>query len=154
MQHPSVFEHLLSIKAERGTGFIVLIDPDKLAPDGLPRLVEACVSVGVDALFVGGSLLHTVELESYLQHLKALSPLPVIGFPGSLQQISPTLDAILYLSVISGRNPDYLFGRHVMASSFAQTTEPGNHLYRLHAGRVGADYDGAVHEQFDSTSPA
>ncbi|MEM6335742.1 MAG: geranylgeranylglyceryl/heptaprenylglyceryl phosphate synthase [Bacteroidota bacterium] len=111
-----IYDHLLSIRAQHGAGFIVLIDPDKLPPEHFGRFVDACEPAGADAFFVGGSLMHAVELDQYIERLKQIASVPVIGFPGSLSQISPHLDALLYLSVISGRNPDYLFGRHVHAA--------------------------------------
>lgn len=116
VQHTSIYDHLGEVRARKGAGFIVLIDPDKLDVAALPRFAERCARADVDAFFVGGTLLHAVDLDAYISTLKAATALPVIGFPGSLNQISPHLDAILYLSLISGRNPDYLFGRHVVAA--------------------------------------
>ncbi len=95
---------------------IVLIDPDKLPVARIAPFVETCEQAGVDALFVGGSLLHTVDLDAYVCAIKRATSLPVIGFPGSLGQLVRPLDAVLYLSIISGRNPEYLFGQHVQAA--------------------------------------
>lgn len=98
----------------------MLIDPDKLPVERIERFVETCVVADVDALFVGGSLIHTVDLDKYVAAIKRASPLPVIGFPGSLTQVVRPLDAVLYLSIISGRNPEYLFGQHVQAAPLIQ----------------------------------
>lgn len=111
-----IYDHLLKAQRQHGAGFIVLIDPDKLPFDDLPRFARQCDEAGVDALFVGGSLLHATAVDAYLRHLRAATALPLIGFPGSLSQISPELDALLYLSVVSGRNPEYLIGQHVHAA--------------------------------------
>lgn len=111
-----IFETLVAVRNERGAGFIVLIDPDKLHEERLPRFVDECERAGVDAFFVGGSLMHAVELNRYVHRLKAQTQLPVVGFPGSLNQLSPHLDAVLYLSIVSGRNPEYLIGQHVHAA--------------------------------------
>ncbi len=111
-----IYDHLLRVRAERGAGFLVLIDPDKLHQDELPPFVESCMEADVDALLVGGSLIHAAEMETYVRRIKAHAAIPVIGFPGSLHQLSPALDAVLFLSVISGRNPEYLFGQHVQAA--------------------------------------
>lgn len=113
MQTPTIYERLLAAKAAQGAGFIVLIDPDKMAPEHLPDFAELCERAEVDAFFVGGSLMHAVELQQYVEVLQAATTLPIIGFPGSLTQICGALDAVLYLSIISGRNPEYLFGQHV-----------------------------------------
>lgn len=116
----SVYQRLLHVQQERGAGFIVLIDPDKLAAPLLPSFADHCHEAGVDALFVGGSLLHAPAFDAYLRRLREVTHLPLIGFPGSLSQVSAELDAILFLSVISGRNPEYLFGQHVHAAPVIQ----------------------------------
>lgn len=95
---------------------MLLIDPDDTPEDALPELSARAESVGVDAFFLGGSLVHSTELDRYVGTLKRHTPLPVIGFPGAITQVVGQLDALLFLSVISGRNPDYLIGRHVVAA--------------------------------------
>ena len=129
----TTYDRLLTVRDKAGAGFIVLIDPDKTPVAQLPQLVEQCLTAGVDALFIGGSLLYGTAFQAYVSALKALSPLPVIGFPGSINQIAPDLDAILYLSIVSGRNPDYLFGRHIQAAPIikAMNVEPISTGYML-----------------------
>ena len=112
----AVYDSLLSVRNERGGGFIVLVDPDKLSIDRLRTRIPIFESAGIDALFVGGSLMHASEVDQYVGELQEITTLPIIGFPGSVSQISPKLDAVLFLSVISGRNPDMLFGQHVHAA--------------------------------------
>ncbi len=112
----SVFDYLLDVRGRKGAGFIVLIDPDKLAASQLESFAQLCEASDVDALFLGGSLMHATELEQYVARLKKSTALPVVGFPGSLNQVTPSLDAVLYLSVVSGRNPEFLFGQHVHAA--------------------------------------
>lgn len=112
----SVFNYLLDVRGRKGAGFIVLIDPDKLADVHLQSFAGLCETSDVDALFLGGSLMHATELEQYVRRLKESTDLPVVGFPGSLNQVTPSLDALLYLSVVSGRNPEFLFGQHVHAA--------------------------------------
>lgn len=115
-----IYDHLMNARRTKGAGFIVLIDPDKLPEEALPGFAARCAEAEVDALFVGGSLMHQTELDRYVRALKAASPLPVVGFPGSLNQVTPSLDAVLFLSVISGRNPEFLFGQHVYAAPLIQ----------------------------------
>ncbi|MEO1480243.1 MAG: hypothetical protein AAFV01_16875, partial [Bacteroidota bacterium] len=67
----SVYDRLLAARDTHGAGFVVLIDPDKLAPEDAPGFVERCVDAGVDALFLGGSLMHQGELERYVEILRA-----------------------------------------------------------------------------------
>ncbi|MEX0821437.1 MAG: geranylgeranylglyceryl/heptaprenylglyceryl phosphate synthase [Rhodothermales bacterium] len=107
----------------KGASFVVLIDPDKLPEARLESFSEMCAESDVDAFFVGGSLLNPTELEPYVARLKASCELPVIGFPGSLYQVTRSLDAVLYLSIISGRNPEYLFGQHVQAAPIIRRLE-------------------------------
>ena len=116
----TVYERLLAARDRHGAGFIVLIDPDKLSVDDAPAFAERCADAGADALFVGGSLMHQAELDGYVGTLKTgcggEETLPIVSFPGSLSQIAPAFDALLYLSVVSGRNPEYLIGQHVHAA--------------------------------------
>lgn len=100
----------------KGSAFGVLVDPDKQPAAVLPPMLAACEEAGVDLLFLGGSLMHAGEFDAYVHELKASTGLPVIGFPGSVSQVSGKLDAILFLSLVSGRNPEYLIGQHVYAA--------------------------------------
>ncbi|HYE95466.1 MAG TPA: geranylgeranylglyceryl/heptaprenylglyceryl phosphate synthase [Rubricoccaceae bacterium] len=112
----SVYDHLLAIRREKGAGFVVLIDPDKLDAPDAPAFAARCTEAGADAFFIGGSLMHQGELDRYIGALKTATDLPVVAFPGSLGQLSPAFDALLYLSVVSGRNPELLIGQHVHAA--------------------------------------
>lgn len=112
----SVYEYLLDVIARRGCGYIVLIDPDKADARGVGKIVEAACDGGADALFVGSSLIINSDYDVLLQQIKAISTVPVIIFPGNTMQISPHADAILFLSLISGRDPQYLIGEHVRAA--------------------------------------
>ncbi len=115
-QRMSTYEQLLRIRRDRGAGYLVLIDPDKASSADLPALVRNATAAGADAFLIGGSLMLSDEFDAVLKTLKSSTSLPVIIFPGSLFQISPVADAILYLVLISGRNPDNLIGNHVIAS--------------------------------------
>lgn len=116
MSNEKTFARLQAACDARGAGFLVLFDPDKESQVELPRLADQYARAGVDAFLIGGSLLHAPDFDGFVSRLKRSVDLPVIGFPGSLSQISAELDAILYLSVISSRNPEYLFGQHVHAA--------------------------------------
>jgi len=100
-----------------GSGKIaVLIDPDKQNEQTLLLLVEAAVRCRVDYLFVGGSLLLENTLAHTVKTIKANCAIPVILFPGNNYQLCEEADALLLLSLISGRNPEYLIGQHVVAA--------------------------------------
>lgn len=112
----ATYDRLLDIARRQGAAFVVLIDPDKLPEAELPAFAERCEGAGVDVLFIGGSLVYAGQLEQYVERLKASTRLPVVAFPGTLLQITPGFDAVLYLSVVSGRNPEHLIGQHVHAA--------------------------------------
>lgn len=111
-----IYSHLLNQKNKGKKSFAVLIDPDKAETQSLVRLSELSVTAGVDYFLVGGSLVISNRLDEVVQQLKALSSIPVILFPGSPSQISRYADALLYLSLISGRNPELLIGQHVISA--------------------------------------
>lgn len=93
----------------------VLIDPDKQNQDKLLRTIETCVSCQVDFIMVGGSLV-SGSADALIDFIKQKCNLPVVLFPGSLLQLSPNADALFLLSLISGRNPEFLIGNHVLAA--------------------------------------
>lgn len=102
-----------TIKSDRGT-FALLIDPDKQR-DNLSDLVTKAGNLGVDLILVGGSLVKR-GMDETIAVIKNNGNIPTVLFPGSVFQFTPTADAILLLSLISGRNPEYLIGNHVIAS--------------------------------------
>jgi len=105
------------LSAGSGKKFAVLVDPDKLDSSGSGRVAELCVHAGVDFIFAGGSLVTTSRMEEMVSELRSLTGLPVVLFPGNAMQVCRSADAILLLSLISGRNPDMLIGRQVEAAS-------------------------------------
>jgi putative glycerol-1-phosphate prenyltransferase len=111
-----VYQDLLARKRTGKSGFAVLVDPDKVAPADMPHLAALCNDAGVDYVLMGGSLVVADTLDNCIQRFKAESDIPVILFPGSPSQVSPYADALLYLSLISGRNPEHLIGQHVVSA--------------------------------------
>jgi phosphoglycerol geranylgeranyltransferase len=107
---------ILSYFSSAGKKLAVLIDPDKQDVSAIPSLVKIIEESGADFIFVGGSLLIKDVFEDTVESIKKHSKLPVIIFPGSQSQISSHADAILLLSLISGRNPELLIGQHVLAA--------------------------------------
>ena len=111
-----IYQHLLSLKKQNKSGFAVLVDPDKVAPSDMQYLAELCNDAGVDYILMGGSLLVDHQLDACIQRFKAESNIPVVLFPGSPAQVTSYADALLYLSLISGRNPELLIGQHVVSA--------------------------------------
>lgn len=94
----------------------MLIDPDKAELSLMNGFIEHSSELGVDALLVGSSFLLHDSFDLTVKEIKKRAKSPVILFPGSSNQISKYADAILFLSLISGRNPNLLFGDHVTAA--------------------------------------
>lgn len=90
----------------------VLIDPDKFNAE----VIKNCNNAKVDFLLVGGSLITNGNFEKTIESIKKISKIPSIIFPGNNLQISNKADAIFLLSLISGRNPEMLIGKHVIAA--------------------------------------
>ena len=111
-----VFQQLLDIKSEKGAGYIVLIDPDRKNEDTLVKQVTVANKFSVDALFVGGSLMMDSKHNERVAVIKKEADIPVIFFPGGLNQLNQYYDAILFMSLLSGRNPQYLIGEQVVAA--------------------------------------
>jgi len=96
--------------------FALLIDPDRTSGSELERVIERAAQAGTDLFYVGGSLMMDDNLVRTVRTIKRLTDVPVVLFPGDQMQVTSEADAILLLSVISGRNPEMLIGRHVMAA--------------------------------------
>ena len=111
-----VFQQLLDVKSEKGAGYIVLIDPDRKNEDTLAKQVTVANKSNVDALFVGGSLMMDSKHNERVAVIKKEADIPVIFFPGGLNQLNQYYDAILFMSLLSGRNPQYLIGEQVVAA--------------------------------------
>lgn len=103
--------------------FAVLIDPDKTTISSLQKLVKIAVSGGVDYFFFGGSLLINDDQDRLITCLKESSDIPVMLFPGNSLQLTNKADGLLLLSLISGRNPEMLIGRHVISAPFLKKSK-------------------------------
>lgn len=111
-----IYNELLEKKRKGQKSFAVLIDPDKVTISVLDELIALSTEARVDYFLVGGSLVISNHLDEVVLHLKKNCPIPVILFPGSPSQVSRHADALLYLSLISGRNPELLIGQHVVSA--------------------------------------
>jgi len=112
----SVYNSLLNKKISGQKSFAVLIDPDKVTMQETDTLCKLAEDARVDYLFVGGSLIVSNHLDDIILQIKKNTSIPVVLFPGSPSQISRHADALLYLSLISGRNADLLIGQHVISA--------------------------------------
>lgn len=111
-----VLSHIQQSKQKGDKLFALLIDPDHHSAEQIIPSIEQAVTCGVDLFFVGGSLLMNDSLARCVDLVKQRSDKPVVLFPGDQLQVDAQADALLLLSVISGRNPEMLIGRHVLAA--------------------------------------
>jgi phosphoglycerol geranylgeranyltransferase len=114
-----IYNIILKNKSAGKKLFAVLIDPDKF--DSL-EVVEKAKNASVDFILVGGSILSNGNFENCIQTLKKSTSVPVVIFPGNNLQISGSADGILLLSLISGRNPELLIGKHVIAAPLLKSS--------------------------------
>jgi phosphoglycerol geranylgeranyltransferase len=109
--------------SKNGKLLAILLDPDKLTPDSLKPLMQKINTSPATHLFVGGSSFTGNHLDELIVTIKKNTTLPVLLFPGNPSQISAEADGILFLTLLSGRNPDYLIEHQVNAVPFLKKTE-------------------------------
>ena len=115
---PNILTQLEQAKTQGDKKFVVLIDPDKVRLGNMDEVLENAVKAKVDYFFIGGSLIVNNQLDQCLLAIKERCHIPMILFPGNSLQLSWKADAILFLSLISGRNADLLIGNHVIAAPY------------------------------------
>lgn len=111
-----ILNKILTLKQKNEKALAVLIDPDSLSSDALKAQLQHIKQNEVDFIFVGGSMITDDCLDDTLTQIKVTTDIPTIIFPGSIYQINAKADAILFLSLISGRNSELLIGKHVLAA--------------------------------------
>ncbi len=112
----AIYTHIEQARQSGRKLFSVLIDPDKVDIPQTELLVRQSLAAKVDLFLVGGSLMVDNTIERIIKHIKSMCSIPCILFPGSPLQLTNQVDALLFLSLISGRNPDLLIGQHVAAA--------------------------------------
>ena len=105
----------LKVKQEKKL-FAVLIDPDKQNFSELLKTIQVCNDEKIDFFLVGGSVITNGNIDNTVHAIKENSSIPILLFPGSHNHISNKADGILFLSLISGRNPEYLIGTQLLAT--------------------------------------
>ena len=113
----SIYKTILK-SINRGNKLLaVLIDPDKFDVSSVAGFINKVNSSIATHIFVGGSIVEETLTENLVQEIKKFTKLPIVLFPGDVTQITNKADALLFLSLISGRNSEYLIGKHVEAIS-------------------------------------
>ena len=111
---------MLKKKENNRAGLIVLIDPDKIKLDEVRSKIKIYEEQGTDTFFFGSSQPVKNDIHTIAQEIRDNTTLPLILFPGSSEQVTPNADGILFITLISGRNPDYLIEHHVRAAPFVK----------------------------------
>lgn len=120
----NILEELKGRKSKGQKSIAVLIDPDKIKDvNALHKLIDISKESYVDFFFVGGSLITNNTLGDIIGYIKSSSDIPVVLFPGSNLHIDISADAILFLSLISGRNAEMLIGQHVVAAPILKNSQ-------------------------------
>lgn len=118
----TIYTDILKSKAKNEKLLAILLDPDKIVWSTLEDLISKINQSPATHIFIGGSLVETTILDELIVRLKQKITLPIVLFPGNTSQISAEADAILFLSLISGRNPDYLIEHQVNAVPILKKT--------------------------------
>ncbi len=118
MNRTSIYQDLLASRENKQKKFVVLIDPDKLRLNKLEEVIDLSAQFGVDYFFIGGSLVVNDMLDKVLSDIQKRCVIPMILFPGNSFQLSYKAHALLFLSLISGRNAELLIGKHVVSAPF------------------------------------
>ncbi len=116
-----IYDSILQ-KSRKHKQLALLVDPDKYEKVSLLETLTIANQHSVDLIFIGGSLISN-PVDPVIDLIKKNSSIPVLLFPGSLLQISDHADGILLLSLVSGRNPDFLIGNHVIAAPLLKKSD-------------------------------
>lgn len=144
-----IHKHLLSIAEDKGAGFLTLIDPSEHSRTDLIGCAEQAQEGGADALLVGGSLVLSAVMEEIVREIKRRVTIPVIIFPGGAGQICRHADAILFTSLLSGRNPEFLIGEQVkgapLVKEYGLEAIPTAYLLIESGARTSVEYLSHTH---------
>lgn len=118
-----IYDHLQHKKKHKQKLFAVLLDPDNLTERTCGQLIQLSNINSIDYFLIGGSLVSTTNQAALIKLIKQTSNIPVLLFPSSSLHIDTNADGILLLSLISGRNPDFLIGQHVISAPILKASK-------------------------------
>lgn len=113
-----LYQDLVQAKEAGIKKLAVLIDPDRIRLGNMDQVIDLSIRAGVDYFFIGGSLIVNNQLDACLEAIREQCEIPMVLFPGDSFQLSYRADAILFLSLISGRNAELLIGKHVITAPY------------------------------------
>jgi putative glycerol-1-phosphate prenyltransferase len=118
----TIYQTILQAKKEKRKLLAILLDPDKISLKEVPLLIEKIITSPATHIFIGGSHVTHNIIDELIVKIKEVSKLPIVLFPGNPSQISIHADGILFLSLLSGRNPDFLIEHQVKAAPILKKT--------------------------------
>lgn len=113
-----ILEHIENASKKGGGLLAILIDPDKSSIADIPSISARVDKLRADFIFVGGSEVMNGLTDSFIKNLKTHTKLPIVLFPGDYSQLTNRADALLFLSLLSGRNPEYLIEQQIKSVPF------------------------------------
>jgi phosphoglycerol geranylgeranyltransferase len=116
----NIYQDIVNARSEGKKLLAILLDPDKISWDELDRVMAKINNTSATHILVGGSLVEAGLTHRLVAALKPKTSLPIVLFPGDVSQLTPDADALLFLSLLSGRNPEYLIGQQVKAIPILQ----------------------------------
>lgn len=118
-----ILEHIKASAAVNKKLLAILIDPDKQTIEALPEFIQLVNASVISHIFIGGSTVEAERTERLVLELRTLTSLPLILFPGDVTQLTEAADAVLFLSLISGDNPEYLIGKHRKSAAVLRNSD-------------------------------
>lgn len=118
-----IYEQIIEAKKENKKQLAILIDPDKIDLTVIKSLSEKIIQSPATHIFVGGSIIEKYIIDELITELKNYLSLPILIFPGHPSQISNKADGLLFLSLLSGRNPEYLIEHHINSIEILKDSE-------------------------------
>ncbi len=115
----SIYQHILQSTSKGEKLLAILLDPDKINLDEVPQFIQK-INHKADFIFVGGSTVSNGDTDNLVEKLKEFTKIPIVLFPGDYTQITNRADALLFLSLISGENPEYLINQQLKSVPFLQ----------------------------------
>ncbi len=114
----TLYKYILQQKKKHKKLWSILLDPDKINLEEIPEMIKKIQKTSADFILVGGSFLSQNIIPLLIRQIKEKCQKPIVLFPGGINQICQEADALLFLSLISGRNPEFLIGKHVESAPF------------------------------------
>jgi putative glycerol-1-phosphate prenyltransferase len=113
---PTTYQRLLAIKKGKQCGFLVLLDPDRMSPKALSRFAKTMEEAGADGFLIGSSIMVSSSFEKAVRAVRRAIKGPLVIFPNGSNMLCKSADAVLFTSLLSGRNANLLIGEQVKAA--------------------------------------